>query len=120
MNNHMADRWHYYRNKVSFPYVRKVGVDGVAVKFEIGEEVQFCQFLRSAEAAFLWSDSEDLQLMSNLYQMRIKVITTSGETDSNPLVNWIGPDQDMDAFKLLPEGKVPEMILLHYDEQHYN
>ena len=120
MNNHMADRWKLYSNKVSFPYVRQVGVSGDVVRFEQGEEEQFCQFLRSKNSAFLWTDSEDLQLMSNLYQMRIKVITTKSDDDFNPAVNWIGPDQEMNEYKLLPEGIVPEMALIYYDEVHYN
>ena len=67
MNNHMADRWNFYRKKISFPYQRQVGVNGENVGFESGEEEKFCQFLRTPESAFLWSDSEDLQLMANLY-----------------------------------------------------
>ena len=39
VNNHMVDRWHYfYHKKVSFPYVRKVGVKGDSVKFKEGEK----------------------------------------------------------------------------------
>ena len=120
MNNHMADRWNFYKNKISFPYVRNVGVKGETVRFEEGEEDRFCSFLRSKESAFLWSDSEDLQLMSNLYQMKIRIITTKGEHDLSPTVNWIGPDPELNDFKFLPEGIVPDMTLIHYDEVHYN
>ena len=35
-------------------------------------------------------------------------------------VNWIGPDPEMKAFQILPEGTVPDMTLIHYDEVHYN
>ena len=66
VNNHMVDRWHLYGHKVSFPYNRKVGVNGHSVNYEVGKEDKFCEYLRSKEASFLWSDSEDLQAMSNL------------------------------------------------------
>ena len=120
MNNFMADRWHYYQDKISFPYKRKIGVNGDFVRFEIGEEEKFRQFLRTKRAAFLWTDSEDLQVMANMYQMQIKVITTKGPEDSHATVNMIGPDPELNNFKLLPEGKVSDMTLLHYDELHYN
>ena len=120
MNNFIADRWHYYQDKISFPYIRKIGVKGDVVKFELGEEKKFLQFLRTQKAAFLWSDSEDLHVMSNLYQMRIKVITVKGPQDPHPQVNWIEPDPELNAFKLLPEGNVHDMTLLHYDDLHYN
>ena len=83
MNNHMADRFDFYGNKVSFPYVRQVGVKGKVETFEEGEEDRFLQFLRSNEACYLWSDSEDLQIMSNLYQMRIKVISIKSDNDDH-------------------------------------
>ena len=120
MNNHLADRWSFYSKKISFPYHRQVGVNGEFVRFESGEEEQFCQFLRTPEAAYLWSDSEDLQLMANLYQMTIKIITIKDDGIEIPVVNFVGPDIDLRAFRMLPDGKVPEMVLLHYDEQHYN
>ena len=94
MNNFIADRWHYYQDKISFPYIRKIGVTGDFIRFDIGEEEKFCQFLRTKRAAFLWTDSEDLQVMANMYQMQIKVITTKGPEDSQPTVNMIGPDPD--------------------------
>ena len=46
----MADRWEYYRKKVFFPYVRQVGVKGNSVRFEMGEEIKFLEFLRSEES----------------------------------------------------------------------
>ena len=120
MNNFIADRWHFYQNKIAFPYVRKIGVKGEYARFEIGEEEEFRQFLRSKKAAFLWTDSEDLHVMANMYQMQIKVITSKGPEDSQPTVNMIGPDSELNNFKWIPEGKVTDMTLLHYDELHYN
>ena len=120
MNNFIADRWFYYQNKISFPYVRKIGVKGDTIKFEEGEEQQFRQFLRTNRAAYLWSDCEDLHVISNLYQMQIMVITTKGDEDTHPTVHRIGPDPELNNYKLIPEGAMEEMKLLHYDEQHYN
>ena len=58
--------------------------------------------------------------MANLYQMMIKVITIKSDTDDNPKVNSFGPDPELNAFKLLPVGSVPDMTLLHYDDMHFN
>ena len=100
--------------------VKILGVNGDFVRFEIGEEEKFRQFLRTKRAAFLWTDSEDLHVMANMYQMQIKVITTKGPEDSHPTVNMIGPDSELANYKLLPEGTVADMTLLHYDDLHYN
>ena len=93
---------------------------GEFVSFKVGEESKFCEFLRTERAKLLWTDSEDLQVLANLYQMQIKIITTRGDQDQNPRVNFIGPDPDMKAYKMLPEGSVPEMTLIHYENLHYN
>ena len=120
LNNHLADRWSIYKDRVSFPYERKVGVEGKFVRFESGEEEKFCEFLRSKESAYLWSDHLDLQLLCNLYQMQIKIITTKGSEDPHPIVSWLCPNPELKQFQLLPAGSVPIMTLIHYDEQHYN
>ena len=58
--------------------------------------------------------------MANMYQMQIKVITTKGPEDSHPTVTMIGPDTELGNLKLLPEGTVADMTLLHYDDRHFN
>ena len=120
MCNHMADRWDFYKEKVSFPYERKVGVQGKVVKFQEGQEKDFLSFLRSEDAPYLWVDSEDIQVIANLYQISIKVISIKDDDDPNPTVNFVGPDPEMEAFRFIPPGKVPEMVLLHYGQKHYN
>ena len=58
--------------------------------------------------------------MSNLYQMNIKVITTKGPHDENPYVTWITPDPDLNDYKFLPKGTVPDMVLVNYEDKHFN
>ena len=118
MNNHVADNFSYYRDLISFPYKRKVGVKGDSVNFETEE--QFCQFLRTSRSAYLWSDCEDLKVMANLYQMQIKVIKIKDYKDENPMVTFISPAPELISTGILPAGKVPDLVLLHIGDQHYN
>ena len=121
-NKHIDEHWHFYQNKMSFPCSRKVGV-GLAKKtftFADGEEDKFLSFLKSEDSAYLWSEYVDLLAMCNLYQMKIKVIKTLGDHDTNPNVFTIGPDSVMDAYKLIPSGVVPDMTLINYTDKHYN
>ena len=119
INLHIADRWSYYVNKINFPYKRQVGVQGNWAIFQ--EAKDFLNFLKNdSEAAFLWTDSEELHAIANLYQIKIKIITTSNHDDSNPRTNTIGPDPELEPFSLLPAGKVPDMVLIHYDNCHFN
>ena len=54
-----------------------------------------------------------------MYQIKIKIITTKGQNDSNPTVNWIHPDP---TLKELAELNIDmkDMVLLHEEDQHFN
>ena len=119
INLHIADRWGYYKNKIVFPYKREVGVKGNWAIFQ--ESKDFLNFISNdPEAAFLWTDSEDIHAIANLYQIEIKVITISNDDDPDPRTNTIGPDPELESFAVLPAGKVPNMVLIHYDGCHFN
>ena len=68
----------------------------------------------------MWSDSEDLSIIADLYQMKIKVITTKGIDDKNPIVNWIYPDQEMKKYSEFNKVEMNDMTLLHQDVCHFN
>ena len=121
-NTHIGDHWDYYKDKISLPYERKVGVgaSAIIVKFKDGEEEQFLKFLRSEDSKYLWSDSVDLHAMCNIYQFKIKVIRTLGDDDMNPKVYYFEPDSQMDRYKSIPSGVVPDMTLINYKDKHFN
>ena len=68
----------------------------------------------------MWSDSEDLSVIADLYQIKIKIITTKGKDDKNPTVNWIFPDENMKAFSDFGRAEMNDMILLHENDNHFN
>ena len=68
----------------------------------------------------MWTDSEDLSIIADLYQMKIKVVTTKGSTDTNPTVNWIHPDPELKEFAELKDTKVDDLVLLHENDTHFN
>ena len=54
-----------------------------------------------------------------MYQIKIKIITTKGQNDPNPIVNWIHPDPNL---KNLAELNIDmkDMVLIHEDDLHFN
>ena len=122
MNKFMAKHWHKrYKNitqcSKDHPFVRKLG--GGEVKFE--DPVKLVKYLRSSiKAEGMWCDSEDLAVIADLYQVKIKVITTAGEKDKNPSINWIYPDESMNEFAELKNVDMDTMVLLHEKDTHFN
>ena len=68
----------------------------------------------------MWTDSEDLAIVADMYQMKIKVITTKGSTDKNSTVNWINPDPLLKKFSELKDTKIDDLVLLHENDSHFN
>ena len=67
----------------------------------------------------MWSDSEDLAIIADIYQMKIKIITLN-RVDNIPTVNWIHPDPDLKQYADLENVEIENMVLLHEDEAHFN
>ena len=100
MNCFQAKHWYtryQYITQCSpkHPFVRQL--KGEPISYEDPEEL--IKFLKtSEEAAYMWTDSEDLAIIADMYQMNIKVITTKGQSDKNPTVNLIVPDKALKQF----------------------
>ena len=68
----------------------------------------------------MWSDSEDLKILADLYQIQIKVNTTKGPTDKNPVINWIYPNKEMVQFAELKGVEIEDIVLLHEFDNHFD
>ena len=122
MNCFMAEHWNLrykFITKCSSktPFVRKLR--GGEVKFTDPEEL--LKYLKeSDEAAFMWTECEDLAVLSDMYQFRIKIITMKGPSDNNVSVTLIYPDVSLEQFAELKKVELGEMTLLHEDNSHFN
>ena len=83
-------------------------------------EELFKYLVNADEADFMWTDCDDLIVVADMYQVKIKVITTKGENDRNPSVNWIIPDEEMKEFAELKNIEIDDIVLLHETDVHYN
>ena len=68
----------------------------------------------------MWSDSEDLAIIADMFQLKIKVITSKGEDDQKPTENWIFPDKEMKQFAELKDVELKNMILFHKNDSHFD
>ena len=122
MNRRMAKHWYKRYQFITqcsedHPFIRKLG--GGEVRFT--DPLELIKYLdTSEEAANMWTDSEDLSVISDMYQVKIKVITTAGEKDENPTVNLIYPDPDLKEFAELKDVDMEEMVLLHQKDFHFD
>ena len=122
MNLFFAENWYKrYQNLTQcspgHPFVRKV--KGEVESFTDPE--QLIKYLKESEdAIYMWSDCEDFAILSDMYQIRIKIITTKGIRDKNPTVTWIYPDKNMVKYAELKNVQLDDMVILHENDTHFN
>ena len=120
-NLFFAEHWYkkyQYKSQCSVDSPYKRQFQGKDIEFKDPEElIKFLKY--DPRAMETWSDSEDLVVLSDMYQMRIKIITTKGENDTNPIINWIYPDPNLKQFAEL-NIEMEDMVLLHQDDHHFN
>ena len=121
MNHFLAEHYEVYKDifpcSKEEPFVRRL--NGENISFNDPEELK--KFLKfSQDAGFMWSDSEDFKILSDMYQVKIKIITTKGLTDENPTVNWIFPDKNMSEVAELQDVQINDMVLLHEVDNHFD
>ena len=122
MNMFQAEHW--FRRyqfitpcSIQNPFERQL--KGTKISFTDPEKL--LEFLKSSkDGAYMWSDSEDLAVIADLYQIKIKIITIRNSEDENPRENWIYPDEKMREFAELHNGLEDHMTLLHEDNCHFN
>ena len=68
----------------------------------------------------MWTDCEDLVVVSDMYQVNIKVITSKGDKDTNPTVTWIFPDESLKEFAELKDVELEDIVLMHENDLHFN
>ena len=122
MNGFMAKHWHSRYKYITqcskkHPFERKLGKG----KISYTDPELLIDFLtNSVRAAYMWTDSEDLAVIADMYQVKIKVITSRGPDDANPTVNYIDPEPSLKQFAELKDVEMEELVLYHENDCHFN
>ena len=125
MNDYIVQHKEYYKNKGYWcseenPFERECPKMKKGKVHFINPEDLYKFLKYSKEGAYMWSDSEDLHVIANMYQMPIKVITFFTEKGRPPTENIIGLDPELAPFAKIKEKVAPPMTILHYDNCHFN
>ena len=122
MNSFFVKHWHRRYQYISqcspgHPFKRKTREEDV----EFTDPKELLDFLKfSSKAEYMWSDSEDLAIISDMYQIKIKIVTTKGLKDDKPATNWIHPDESLKVFAELKNVEMVNLVLLHENDNHFN
>ena len=97
VNNHIADHFDdYYHNIIPLPYTEVVGVGNnrKTVTCKTGEELK--DFLRSEDSLCVYSNSQELQAIANMLNIKVKVFNygTGGDVARGEWLD-IHPDPEM-------------------------
>ena len=118
ININLVKNWEHYKDTITFPFRREVG-NGKSVNFENENEL-FDFLIKDPESAYMWRGHEDFLAVASAYQIKITIITIRSEDDPNPTVNIIEPNPALALKSDITKGVVPDMILLHRENVHYD
>ena len=87
VNLHMADNWDsYYKNKISLPYIETIGVGEHSKTVIITSGEEMIDFLRSDDALLVYSNSQELIALSNIFNINISIFTFGGSQGGHKYV----------------------------------
>ena len=89
--------WPFLKPYFQFPINLKVGLG--SEPFE--DEKSFLKFLKTNDkSGFMWMDYQGLQVVSNMYQIGIHILTTGVSGMEEPRARWthLNPDDRLTAF----------------------
>ena len=120
INNYIADNWdNYFVYKIPLPYTETVGVGKHSKTIIKTTKEELLEFLRSEESLLVFTDTQELLAIANIFNIKINVFTF-GEFGHR----WseVHPDPDMTSSSAEQDlGKVvPDMFLYHSNETHYD
>ena len=122
INMHVAENWDtYYKYKIPLPYIETVGVGAhskTVIKNTREEMIKFLKGEEDDDALMVYSNSQQLLAIANLFNIKINVFTYG-----NNQTRWsqICPDAEMSAKAEVRFGKwAPDMSLYHSDNTHYD
>ena len=118
LNNHVADHWPYYKHRIALPYVERVGVGKNSEIITKTTEAEMIDFLRGDESLMVYSNSQELLAIANMFNVTINIFTYGGNGE-----RWsqVKPDPEFVADAEMKFGKwIPDMALYHSDDTHYD
>ena len=119
VNHHIADNWEkFYKNIIALPYEETVGVGEHSETIIITTGEEMLDFLRSDDSLMVYSNTQELVAMANIYNININIFTY-GESENR----WteISPDPMMVSGADVNLGKwIPDMFLYHSSQCHYD
>ena len=118
INHHIAKNFEtYYWEKVAIPFVETVGVGKRSKTVRKNTQEEYIDFLMSEESLHVFSNSQELLAIANIYNIKINVFTYG---NGEPRWDEIHPDKALSSASQFKEGTVPEMFLYHSFETHYD
>ena len=97
VNDHMINNWtSFYKYKVAFPFSQTVGVGEKSKQVLLNTEDDYLNFLRSDEALSVFSDTQEVLALCNIFNVEIRIFKYGFPGHENRF-EWIhmSPDPEL-------------------------
>ena len=118
VNEYIIKFWPFFKAYYKFPHKQMVGTKSKCFM----DEEEYLNFLKNdPTSGWMWMDHIDLQVVANLYQMKIHILSTNISGLEEPKARWtyLVPDERLKEFKIV-NGESLDMFLMHVSDIHYD
>ena len=111
MNEYLIKFWPFFKPFFKeFPNTQTAGFEEVPFK----DEAEYLKSLKEdRRSGWLWMDHQDLQVVANIYQMNVHILTTGVRGNETPSAKWthLVPDERLKQFSTM---QMPDMWLFQH------
>ena len=119
-NEYLITHWEYFKDFIVFPHTIKV-LGGTNITFE--NEQSFHKYLwENPESNYMWGDHQQLQITSNMYNVKINILTINHNGQGSVLKEPFMPDPRLREFARLPPNQAvaKDMMLMYSNGNHFD
>ena len=115
----LVENWWYFEEFITLPFIETVGVGAGSynVCYDTVDELH-AFFLRDESLKCFSNSQVDLAVMANMFNMNIGVFSYGNNIQ--PRWSWTSPDPLLTLYSSSKMDNIPDLLLYHYDEVHYD
>ena len=121
-NTYMTgDTWWYWKDKISLPFMEKIGVGAGSYRICIDNQNDLHSFLRSDESLLMFANSQvDIAVIANLLNLNIWTFTYNRSNGHTPVWNTSSPDPELSLYTHYSHRPTLDVALYHSEDCHYD
>ena len=119
VNDYICKNWKHFQQFITFPLTETAG----STNFTFENENEYLNFLKNdSRSGKLWANHEVLQVVANMYNIKIHILTTHIPSNKGVISRWthLVPDRRLESGHQNRSFMLNDMWLIHENNTHFD